>query len=256
MTDAIQTHCETALESPYSRDRTEAIEELERLFPDASAEQKRQILETLREIAHEATGTQERQLARETMVETFDADPAVAESVVVPSFCDLAADASHSEERLDAIDSLRVVYPTVNEELRNRIQDQLTTIAESATYEDERRKARRRLSDIANSEVQSNGESATDGERAVGYLGQSLAEQLTDAADDSPEACRRRADELSEFLENNPVDADEYESIRNDVTDLAEQLAVIPTNGRLDDDRKQRVERVAERTKRLYIRGE
>jgi hypothetical protein len=253
MTGSIRTHRETALESPYSRDRREAIEELAGIFPGADDAAQRRILETFREVANGATSSTERDLARETMVEAFEAAPETAGPVVVPCFCDLAADASRSDERLDAVDALRGFYPSVGEELRERIEETLTDIAENGTYEDERRRARHRLADVADHDGSSRG--AGDDGSAVDYLGQSLAEQLADATDESTEACCQRAEELREFLDDNPVDDDGYESVRADVADLAEQLAVVPTNGGLDDDRKRRVERIAERTKRLYVRG-
>jgi hypothetical protein len=253
MTNAIQTHRERALDSPYSRDRREAITQLERLFPDAAADEQRRILETLREIVHQATSTQERELARDTMAEAFDSDPSVAASVVVPCFCDLAESASHSDERLDAIDSLREFYPAVDEQLRTRIETKLTEIAESATYEDERRRAQRRLSDV----ISHDGQSETgDGDGAVGYLAQSLAEQLADAADESAVACVDRTEELREFVDNNPVDDDEYETVRDELVELAEQLAVVPTDGEFDDERKRRIRKVANRVERLYLRSE
>jgi hypothetical protein len=254
MTNAIQTHRETALESPYSRDRREAIAELERLFPDTDVDAKRRILETLREVAHDATSTQERDLAREAMVEAFESDPETAGAVVVPAFCDLAANASHKDERLDAIDALRECYPDVDEPEQERIGQCLAEVAGNATYEDERRRAQRRLSDVTAENQRASADDGDDGD-AIGYLGQSLAEHLASAAAESPEACQQRAEEVQEFVENNPVDDEEYEKVRASVDELAEQLAVVPTDGELDDDRKERVRGVANRVERLYTRG-
>ena len=253
MTNVIQTHRETALDSPYSRDRKEAITQLGQLFPDVAANEQRQILETLREIVHQATSTQERDLARETIVEAFNSDPSVAASVVVPCFCDIAESASHSDERLDAIDSLREFYPVVGEQLQKQIETKLTEIAESATYEDERRRAQRRLSDVVSHDGQSE---TVDKDGAIGYLAQSLAKQLADAADSSAEACVNRAEELREFVDNNPVNDDKYETVRDELAGLTEQLAVVPTDGEFDDERKQRIRRAADRVKRLYLRSE
>lgn len=254
MTNAIQTHRETALESPYSRDRREAIEELERLFPDAAPDAKRRILETLREIAHDSTSTQERGLARETMLDAFESNPETAGSVVVPAFCDLAENASHKDERLEAIDAVRECYPDVDEPEQERIGQCLVEIAGNATYKDERRRAQRRLSDVTAENQRATADDGDDGD-AVGYLGQSLAEHLASAADESPEACQQRAEEAREFVENNPVNDEGYEEVRESVDELAEQLAVVPTDGALDDDRKERIRGVANRVERLYTRG-
>lgn len=256
MTNAIQTHRETALESPYSRDRREAIEELERMFPDVDLDTKRRILETLREIAFDATSTKERDLARETMLNAFETDPETASSVVVPAFCDLAETASHKDERLDAIDTLRECYPEVDESERERIGKRLAEIAGNATYEDERRRARQRLSDVtAENQQESPSEDDVEGdeEKAVGYLGQSLAEHLASAADESPEACLQRAEELRDFVVEHPLNDGSYDEVREDVTDLTEQLEVLPRD-ELDAERRERVRRIANRVERLYQR--
>lgn len=252
---AIETHRETALDSPYSRDREEAIEQLQALYPDSATDEKRRILETLRQVAWEATSTQERDLARDALVDAFESAPDVGASVVVPFLCEQAADASHAEERLDAMDSLRQLYPAVDEQSQEEIGQTLADLAGNATYENERRRARQRLSDIS---AENRRESADDAETdegagSVGYLGKSLAEHLATAADESPEACLQRAEELRDFVAENPLDDESYDDVRDEIDQLAEQLAVLPGDD-LDDERRDRVRRVANRIERLYQR--
>lgn len=255
MTTAIDTHCETALESPYSRDRAEAIEELAGLFPDATEDGKRRVLETLRQVTHESASRSERDLARETLAECFEADPSTAAPIAVETFADIAENSKFSDERLDAIDRLRACYPDLDERHRETVGKTLADIAGNATYEDERRRARQRLSDISRDErTGSTGED--DGNNAVGYLGESLAEHLEQAAHEGSEECLGRAEEVSEFVHENPVDDDAYTSVRDDVDSLVEQLQVVPTGDDLDADRQDRVERLAGRIERLYTRGE
>ncbi len=253
MTTAIDTHCETALESPYSRDRAEAIEELVGLFPDATDDRKRRVLETLRQVAHESSSRSERDLARETLTECFEADPAAAAPVVVDTFVDIAADSKFSDERLDAIDRLRACYPDLDERHRETVGKTLADIAGNATYEDERRRARQRLSDVSRDERAESSDGGSAGD-AVGYLGESLAEHLEQAADEGSEECLQRAEEVSEFVHENPVDSGSYEAVREDIDALVEQLQVVPTGDELDADRQERVERLAGRVGRLYTR--
>jgi|APHM01.1.fsa_nt_gi hypothetical protein len=254
MTTAIDTHRETALESPYSRDRAEAIKELAGLFPDATDDGKRRVLETLRQVAHESSSRSERGLTREMLAECFEADPAVAAPVVVDTFADIAQHSKFSDERLDAIDRLRACYPDLDERHRETVGETLADIAGNATYEDERRRARQRLSDISRDER--TGSTGGDDENdAVGYLGESLAEHLEQAASDGSEECLQRAEEVSEFVHENPVDDDAYVSVREDVDALVEQLQVVPTGDELDADRQERVGHLAGRVERLYTRG-
>lgn len=255
MTNTIQTHRETALESPYSRDREEAIEELVRVFPDLSSEEKRRTLETLRTISHEATGTQERTLAQSSLVDVFEADPEIAAPLVVTCFCELAETAKHSDERLNAIDSLRELYPEVSEEDQEQIGQQLAEIAGNATYEDERQRARQRLSDVTAENQQTAVDDDSDDGGAAGYLGQSLAEHLANAVEESPEACLQRAEELRDFVAEHPLDDGSYEEVQDDLDDLVRQLDVAPTDGGIDPERKDRVERLATRVERLYGRS-
>jgi len=254
MNTAIETHCETVLDSPYTRDREEAIRELQRIYPNTDTAGNERILETLREVAHDSSSRSDRDLARETLADCFDADPATAESLVVDAFCELAEDSKFSDERIDAIDSLRRFYPDASEQYRDVIGRTLAEIAGNATYEDERDRARRRLSDISREEREQSGDSEGDQSEAIGYLGTSLAEHLERAAHEGTEECLQRAEEASEFLAEHPVSDGAYESVREDVESLVEQLQVVPTGEALDEDRIQRVERIAGRIERLYTR--
>lgn len=260
MTTTIDTHCETALESPYSRDRAEAIEELAGVFPDADTDGKHRILETLREVAVESSSRDERELARETMVECFEADPSRAESVVVEALTEIARESKFSDERIDAIDALRACHRKASEQYREVIGRELAEIAGNATYEDERNRARRRLSDITRDERRdgagsdSSEDDAGGGSDAVGYLGESLAEHLEAAAHEGPEECLQRAEEVQEFLREHRVAGESYAEVRDDVDALVEQLSVVPTGDELDEERIERVERIAARVERVYAR--
>jgi hypothetical protein len=252
MTTAIDTHCETALESPYSRERAEAIEELGQLFTDAGSDGKQRTLETLRQVAQESTSRDERTLARESLTDCLQEDPTTAAPIVVDTFVELAADSKFSDERLNAIDKLRECYPAVDRRHRDTIGETLADIAGNATFEDERRRARQRLSDISRDERTSGEETAAD--TAVGYLAESLAEHLDQAASEDPEACLRRAEEICEFVSEHPVDGEAYTSVQEDIESLVEQLQVVPTGDAIDEDRRKRVERLAARVRRLYRR--
>jgi hypothetical protein len=177
MSEVLDTHRETVLESPYSRDREEAIEELGRLFPEVGDDDKRRVLETLRQVASEATSSRERERALDAMLESFDADPDVATSVVVPCFCDLAADGKHRDERLDAIDALKKIYPAVDDPNQERIGKRLAEIAGNATYDNVRNRARQRLSDVT-AENEQAAPADSEGGDAVGYLGRHLQNTL------------------------------------------------------------------------------
>lgn len=258
MNTVIDTHCDTALDSPYSRDRQEAIKELQQVFPDAGTDSKAKILETLRQVAHESSSRDERELARETLLACFEADTATTAPVVVDTFCDLAEESKFSEERLESIDTLRRLYSDLPEQKRDVVGRTLAEIAGNATYEDERRRARRRLSDISREERETlpgSGSDSTDSTGdAIGYLGVSLAEHLENAAHEGSEECLQRAEEVSEFVGENPVSDEAYSEVQDDIDSLVEQLEVVPTGGDLDADRKERVERIAGRIERLYKR--
>lgn len=251
MNTVIETHCETALDSPYSRDRREAIEELESVFPEASTEGKNRILETLREVAHDSSSRDDRDLARETLLACFEADTSTATPVVVDTFRALAEDSKFSEERVDAIDTLREIYPDIDDQHREVVGQTLAEIAGNATYEDERARARRRLSDISREERTAD----EDAGEEISYLATSLAEHLENAAHEGSEECRQRAEEVNEFLAEHPVTDEAYEEVREDVKALVTQLEVVPTGDDLDEDRIQRVERISGRVERLYTRS-
>jgi len=250
MNETIRTHRETALDSPYSRDREDAIEELARTFSEASAEGKREILETLRAVALDATSTAERRLAREQLVDCFEADTDAAAGVVVGTFCELARGGKFTDDQVEAIDTLRRVSRDVPAEHVERIQSTLSELASEATSEAVRKRARRRLTDV---------ESVTpgddDGDESDDYLAVSLAEHLENAADGSPEDCRKRAEELSEYVDQHPVSDDAYGEVREELGALVDQLRVAPTGDELDAERRERVGRLADRTKRLYQRS-
>lgn len=255
MTDAIETHRKTALDSPYSGDREKAIEELARVYPNASSDEKRRVLETLRQVAIESAHRQERELARETLVDCFDADAAAAADLVVRCFAELAQESKFSEERGAAIDTLRRLYPDVDEHNQERIGQTLADIAGNGTYEDDRRRARLRLTDIAADERSGAGDSRRVTRDSLGYLGESLAEHLANAAEESPDACRQRAQEVRDFVVDTAVDDESYAEVRDDLDELVEQLEVVPADGDLDDDRVARVKQIAMRVKRLYERS-
>ena len=255
--ETIRTHRETALDSPYSRDRRDAVGELARAFPDAGTEGKREVLETLREVALEATGTAERELAREKLLECFDADPGTAAGVVVPAFAALAREGKFKDDRLEAVDTLRRVAGDAPPAEVERVRETLSELASEATSEDVRNRARRRLTDVEAAVPEDGGGANGDGRGTDGsddYLAVSLAEHLQHAAGESAEACRQRAAELRDYVESNPVDDDAYGDVRGDLDALVEQLDVVPTGDELDSERRERVDGLAERTKRLYQR--
>jgi len=252
MNETIRSHRETALDSPYSRDREDAIEELARTFPETGSADKRAVLETLREVALEATNTAERELAREKLLACFDADPEVAADVTVGAFCELASDAKFTDAQLDAIDALRQLSRDVSPEHVDDIETTLSALASDATSESVRKRARRRLTDV---ESATDDGASEDGDTGDDYLAVSLAEHLENAATESPEACRNRAAELSEYVAQHPVEDEAYEEVREGLDGLVEQLRVAPTGDELGQERRDRVGRLADRTKRLYQRN-
>lgn len=253
MRSIIETHRETVLDSPYSRDREEAIEELGDVFPDAGADGGRQILETLRQVSRESSSRSERELARDQLAACFDTDPGAAAPVAVEAFCGVAAESKFTDERLDAMDRLRELYPRLDDQHRDAVGKTLADIAGNATRERERRRARHRLSDISRDERSGTaGAGGGDGTDAGDYLARSLAEHLERAAHEGPEECLRRAKELGEFLSENPTDGS-YREVRDEVEALVEQLEVVPTGNELDEERRAQVERLAARVERMYV---
>lgn len=256
MQQSIDTHRETALDSPYSRDRAEAIEQLRAIYPDADERGKRVIAETFREIAVESSHRDERESARKQLLACFEGDPAAIEGIVLETLTELAENGKFSDDRLAAIDALREVYPDLGEPHRETVGSALAAIAGNATYEDERRRARRRLSDVSRVERELGDDADDDSgaEESVGYLGQSLAEHLENAAHESATECRQRAEEVQEFMDDQPLDDESYEDIYEDVTGLIEAFEALGTDGKLAEDRIERVERIASRVERLYER--
>lgn len=250
---AIDTHVETALESPYSRDRAEAIEQLGTLYGDVDERDRRRIAETLREVAIESAHRDDRKLARETLLSCFDTAPDAIEGVVVETVTELARDARDSDARLAAIDRLRELYPDLTDPRRDEVGKTLAELAGNDTYADVRRRARRRLSDVTRDEREDAGEDDGESGDAVAYLGRSLAEHLDAAAEESAADCRERAEELQEFLAEHPVEDEAYESVRADTDDLVDALAVVSGDD-LAADRIERIERLASRVERLYTR--
>lgn len=258
MTDAIETHRKAALDSSYSRDREEAIEELGRVYSGANHDERIQVLETLRQITIESPHRQERELARETLIDCFDPDSEDTADIVVRCFIEVAQESKFSDERCSAIDTLRRLYPDVDEQNQERIGDTLADIAGNGTYEDERRRARQRLTDITREERTGRidrHDTTPTSQSATSYLGQTLAEHLANAAKKSPEACHKRAQEIHDFVANAPVDDEAYIEIREELEGLVDQLAIVPSDNSLDEDRIERVERIATRVKRLYQQG-
>lgn len=248
---AIDQHRETALDSPYSRDREEAIEALSDAYASADERDRRRIAETLREIALESAHRDERELACERLLNCFESKSEAIEGIVVETLTDIAEESKFSEERGEAIDALREVYPELDDQRRNSVEKTLAEIAGDATREEERRRARRRLSDVSRVEQEEPDTSEGETDEAVNYLGQSLAEHLENEAEESSEACLQRAEELAEFLEENPVDDSSYEEVRSDVDGLIEALEVVDSD-ELAADRIERVGRIASRVERLY----
>lgn len=252
---AIGQHRETALNSPYSRDRAEAIEELRSVYPDAEARDKQRIGETFRQIAVESSHRDERDLAREQLVACFDDDPGPVASTVVDTLTELAEGSKFSEERLASIDTLREVYPDLEKPRREVVGVALAEIAANATYEDERRRARQVLSDVGRIERDlDDGDDEGGAEESVAYLGQSLAKHLEAAAHESAAECRQRAEEVAEFLDDQPVNDEAYEGVREDVAGLIEAFEALEIDGDLAEDRIERVERIASRVERVYTR--
>jgi hypothetical protein len=254
MSEMIQSHCETATESPYSRDRRDAIEELSRLISQVGNEDRRRIVETLRRVAHEATASEERALAREVMRDAVEIDSETVGSIVASSFCTVAAEGIHREDQLDAIDGLRELYPAVGTDVQDEIGQQLAELAGNATYEDVRRRARHRLSDVTAENTRREVDTEPDDDGPSAYLATSLSEHLSAAADESPDACHQRAQELYEFVVDTPVDDAQYDELQAELEKLVEQLEVVPTGDELDTERRERVTQLASRVQRTYER--
>jgi len=86
------------------------------------------------------------------------------------------------------------------------------------------------------------------------YLAEKLAALLVRAALDGPEMAIQRAEEVSEFLAEYPVDDRAYSETRDEIDSLIKQLSTIPTGKELGDERIERIERIAAKFRRLYAR--
>jgi len=258
MNAAIETHCGTVLDSPYSRDRKEAMEELKRIFPGTGRDGKIKIVETLREVILESSSRDERELASQILVDCFEEDLSTVAPIIVETFLEVARDSKFSEQRLASLDLLRDIYPNLDEQYQEQVGRALAEIAGKATYEDERRRARTRLSDISREErnVENDGVDDVDSfDDAINYLGESLAEHLERSAHEGSKECLQRAEEADEFLEENPVQDESYDSLKEDIESLVEQLNLVPTGSELNPDRVERIENIAARIKRIYQRN-
>lgn len=276
MNDSVRELRKTAIDAMASRERREAIEELAERYDEVDAESRRTILETYRTVLEEATASSERELAREQLERLFDRDPGEAGPVVVRAFCDLATDARHSRDRIDAIDTLaRLVRRGLPDALDELVESTLVSIAASAARDRERDHARERLAEVLAAreavpstrtteatgvdELDVAAADATDvdpgGATMTAYLATSLAEHLEHSAAESPEACLSRARELGTFLEEQPPKGTDHGDVRAAVADLVEQLEVHPAE-ELDADRRERVASLADRVKRVYLRGD
>jgi hypothetical protein len=250
-----------ALESTYGDDRRDALERLADRYDRADEAGRREILQTFADVARDATRKEERELAREKLETLYDRDESAA-GTVVGTYCWLATEADYSGEREAAIDRLRRYGRAgVAPELRDQIESTLQTVVDEATYSDERETARRGLSELPAGSDRGDGSGGatssggTDREHGDAYLAVSLTEHLSAARTDGAEACLSRAEELHDFVDGHPVDDDAYGEVLADLSSLVDQLSVVADGqSTLGEERRAQVERMAERTKRLYLR--
>lgn len=256
MTDIVTELRTQALESTYGDDRRDALNRLAERYDRADEAGRREILQTLADVARDATHEEERELARDRLGDLYERDSA-AEGTVVGTDCWLAAEADYSSEREAALDRLRRIgRGGVSADLRDRIADTFETVAEEATYSAEREAARRGLSELPDEGTAGDSTSTGAGvESGDAYLAVSLAEHLAAARSKGADACLGRAEELHDFVDGHPVDDDAYGEVRDDLSSLVEQLSVVAdAQADLGEERQAQVQRVADRTKRLYLR--
>ncbi|MFC7174584.1 hypothetical protein ACFQL0_16950 [Haloplanus litoreus] len=207
-------------------------------------------------MARDATHEKERELARNRLEDLYERDSA-AEGTVVDTYCWLATEADYSSERETALDRLRRIgRGGVPSDLRDRIADTFETVTEEAAYSAEREAARRGLSELPDEGTAGGSTSAgADVGRGDAYLAVSLTEHLAAARSEGADACLGRAEELHDFVDEHPVDDDAYGEVRDDLSSLVDQLSVV-ADGQSDlgEERRAQVQRVADRTKRLYLR--
>lgn len=244
-------------ESTYSSDREDALEQLAELYPDADESERRSIGRTLVDVATGATHGDERRLAQDKLDELFrDSAPGI-EGPTVTAHRRLAIDGDRTEERERALDRLREYqHEGLSVERLDEIRETYEAVIEDATYEDERRLARDGLAELERLDLDDAGGGSGDDSESDAYLAVSLAEHLDEAADQSPAACAERLDELRSFVEESPVDDDAYEEVRDELAEQLRQLESAPTDGdSLDSERRERITRLAERVRRLYLRS-
>lgn len=263
MNETVTDLREQARDATYSSDREDAIERLADYYPNASESERDAIAQTLVEIATDATYGDERSLAQNALHELATSSEPGALKHAVRAYSRLAAGSKRREERERALDRLRTYH---HESLPQRTRDQLRetyqSVINDARREAERRRARDALTDLA--EVEANDTTGDGTNEGTGdestdptYLAVSLADHVEAACEDSVEACRRRLDELHAFVAQHPVSDDAYADIESTLTDQAEQLETVASqNGGLDTERRERLNQLADRVRRLYLRGE
>jgi hypothetical protein len=265
MNDIVSELRTQALESTYGEDRRDALERLADRYDEAGEAERREIRQTLADVARDATHKEERELARERLDDLYERDSAAA-GTVVGTYCWLATEADYSGEREAALDRLRRIGRSgVSADLRDRIADTFETVTAEATYSAEREQARRGLSELpdggdadgdADADAGGGGGGAGASESGDAYLAVSLTEHLVAARTEGADACLGRAEELHDFVDRHPVDDDAYGEVRDDLSSLVDQLSVVADGqSSLGEERRTQVERVADRTKRLYLRS-
>lgn len=247
-------------ESTYSSDREDAIERLAELYPDADESDRRSIGRTLTDVATDATYGDERQLAQSKLDELFRESAPDIERSAVTAHRRLAIDGDRAAERERALDRLREYqHADLQAELLGEIEETYRVVMEEATHESERRLARDAFAELetASESGGSDGGSEADADaESDAYLAVSLAEHLEAAASRSPNACRKRLEELRSFVEESPVDDDAYAEISSELSEQLRQLESRPSGMEtLDPERRDRIEKLAERVRRLYLRS-
>jgi len=253
MSDTVTQLREQVRESTYSSDRESAIEQLSELYAEVGEGDRDSIGRTLAEVAVEATYGDERRLAQSALDDLFREGAPGIERYAIRAHRRLALDGDRSAERERALDRLREYQAAdLPAEQLESIHETYEEIIEGATHESERRRARDALADL---EAQAaTGSDRSDGEESGSYLAVSLTEHLDAAREESPEACLERLEELTSFVEETPVDDSAYESVLEDLRGQRRQLESAPTGDDLDEERSERIARLAERVRRLYLR--
>jgi hypothetical protein len=246
-----------ARESTYSSDREEALEQLADLYPDADESERRSIGRTLVDVATGATHGDERRLAQEELDELFRESAPDIEGPAVTAHRRLAIDGDRAQERERALDRLREYqHQGLSIERLDEIRETYETVMDEATHESERRLARDGFAELERLDLEEASSPTGETEESDAYLAVSLAEHLEEAADQSPDACQERLDELRSFVAESPVEDDAYEEVRSELAEQLRQLESAPTAGdSLDPERRERITQLAERVRRLYLRS-